>query len=122
MKFAIYSDSAGEKKNLASTFLLAMKQNGLQFILDNNILEFETELLQEVAQLAKCCLNMRGDERPLMTEVAEKLKSIRSTWKEQLIQNPSKETECLLENSSHYDPSSTGQHGSLMALDLESGR
>ncbi|KAM0838506.1 hypothetical protein ACQ4PT_060922 [Festuca glaucescens] len=122
MKFAIYSDSAGEKKNLASTFLLAMKQNGLQFILDNNILEFETELLQEVAQLAKHCLNMRGDERPLMTEVAEKLKSIRSTWKEQLIQNPSKETECLLENSLHYDPSSTGQHGSLMALDLESGR
>ncbi|XBI43382.1 hypothetical protein VPH35_108155 [Triticum aestivum] len=122
MKFAIYSDSAGEKKNLASSFLLAMKENGLQFILDKNILDFEAELLQEIAQLAKCCLSMRGEERPLMREVAERLRSIRSTWREQLIQNPSRETECLLENSSHYDPSSTGQHGSLMALDLESGR
>uniref|UniRef100_A0A8I6XPZ8 Protein kinase domain-containing protein n=1 Tax=Hordeum vulgare subsp. vulgare TaxID=112509 RepID=A0A8I6XPZ8_HORVV len=122
MKFAIYSDSAGEKRNLASSFLLAMKENGLQFILDKNILEFETELLQEIAQLAKCCLSMRGEERPLMREVAERLRSIRSTWRVQLIQNPSRETECLLENSSHYDPSSTGQHGSLMTLDLESGR
>uniref|UniRef100_A0ACD5TB58 Uncharacterized protein n=1 Tax=Avena sativa TaxID=4498 RepID=A0ACD5TB58_AVESA len=121
-KFAIYSDGAGVRKNLASSFLLAMKENGLQFILDKNILEFETGLLQEVAQLAKRCLNMRGEERPLMTQVAETLKSIRSTWKEQLIQNSSKETECLLENSSRYDLSSTGQHGSLMALDLESGR
>ncbi|XP_037449791.1 wall-associated receptor kinase 2-like [Triticum dicoccoides] len=122
MKFAIYSDSTGEKKNLASSFLLEMKENGLQFILDKNILDFEAELLQEIAQLAKCCLSMRGEERPLMRDVAERLRSIRSTWREQLIQNPSRETECLLENSSHYDPSSTGQHGSLMALDLESGR
>ncbi|CAM0948018.1 unnamed protein product [Alopecurus aequalis] len=122
MKFAIYSDAAGEKKNLASSFLLAMKDNGLQFILDKNILEFETDLLQEVAQLAKSCLSMRGEERPLMTEVAERLKSIRVTWREQLIQNPSTETEYQLENSSQYDPSSTGQHRSLMALDLETGR
>jgi DNA-binding protein H-NS len=118
MKFAIYSDGAGQKKNLASSFLLAMKENGLEFILDKNILEFEMELLQEVAQLAKRCLNMRGEERPLMTEVAETLKSIRSTWKEQLIQNLSKETECLIENSSHYEPSSTGQHRSLMATEV----
>ncbi|XP_047080822.1 wall-associated receptor kinase 3-like [Lolium rigidum] len=122
MKFAIYSDSAGERKNLASSFLLAMKENGLQVILDKNILQFETDLLQEVAQLAKSCLSMTGEERPLMTEVAERLKSIRVTWREQLIQNPSTETEYFLENSSHYDPSSTGQHRSLMALDLESGR
>uniref|UniRef100_A0ACD5TB61 Uncharacterized protein n=1 Tax=Avena sativa TaxID=4498 RepID=A0ACD5TB61_AVESA len=122
MKFAIYSDSAGERKNLASSFLLAMKENGLQSILDKNILEFGMELLQEVAQLAKSCLSMRGEERPLMTEVAERLKSIRVTWREQLIQNPSKETEYLLESSSDYDPSITGQQRSLMALDLESGR
>ncbi|KQJ92861.1 hypothetical protein BRADI_3g01180v3 [Brachypodium distachyon] len=122
-KFAIYSDGAGETKNLASSFLLAMKENSLQSILDQNILEFETELLQEVAQLAKCCLSMRGEERPLMTEVAEKLKTIRSRWREQLTQNPINETECLLENPSwHYHLSITGQHGSLMSLDLESGR
>lgn len=122
-KFAIYSDGAGEKKNLASSFLLAMKENSLQSILDQHILEFDAELLQEVAQLAKCCLSMRGEERPLMTEVAERLRTIRSRWREQLMQNPINETECLLENSSsNYDISSTGQHGSLMALDLESGR
>lgn len=121
-KMAIYSDSAEETKSLASSFLLAMKENSPQSIMDRNILGVGTELLQEIAQLAKRCLSMKGEERPLMTEVAERLKTIRSTWREQLIANASEDTECLLENSSHYDPSSTGRHGSLMALDLEIGR
>ncbi|EEC72337.1 hypothetical protein OsI_05547 [Oryza sativa Indica Group] len=81
-----------------------------------------TELFQDVAQLAKCCLSTKGEERPLMTEVAERLKAIRSTWREQLIEGANEETVCLLENSSQYDPSTTGRHGSLMALDIETGR
>lgn len=121
-KMAIYSDGAEGKKSLASSFLLAMKENSTQSIMDRNILGVGTELLQEIAQLAKRCLSMKGEERPLMTEVAERLKTIRSTWREQLIANASEDTECLLENSSHCDPSSTGRHGSLMALDLEIGR
>ncbi|CAM0148710.1 unnamed protein product [Urochloa decumbens] len=121
-KTAIYSDGTEEKKSLASSFLLALKQSRLESILDKNILGVGLELLQEIAQLAKCCLNMKGEERPLMSEVAERLRFIRRTWREQLAENASEETECLLENPSNYDPSSTGRHGSLMALDLEIGR
>ncbi|KAG8057863.1 hypothetical protein GUJ93_ZPchr0002g23139 [Zizania palustris] len=121
-KTAIYSDSTEERKGLASSFLMAFKENRLQSILDRNILGVGTELLQEVAQLAKCCLCTKGEERPLMTEVAERLKAIRSTWREQLIESASEETVCLRGNSSHYDPTSTERHGSLMALDLETGR
>ncbi|XP_062202412.1 wall-associated receptor kinase 3-like [Phragmites australis] len=121
-KTAIYSDSTDEKKSLSSSFLLALKENKLQSILDRNILGVRIELLQEVAELAKCCLNMKGEERPLMTEVSEKLRSIRRTWREQLIEHASEEIECLPESSLNHHPSSTGRHGSLMALDLEIGR
>uniref|UniRef100_A0A0E0K1R0 Protein kinase domain-containing protein n=1 Tax=Oryza punctata TaxID=4537 RepID=A0A0E0K1R0_ORYPU len=121
-KTAIYSENTEEKKSLASSFLLALKKNRLQSILDRNILGVGTELFQDVAQLAKCCLSTKGEERPLMTEVAERLKAIRSTWREQLIEGGNEETVCLLENSSQYDPSTTGRHESLMTLDLETGR
>uniref|UniRef100_A0A0D9YL91 Protein kinase domain-containing protein n=1 Tax=Oryza glumipatula TaxID=40148 RepID=A0A0D9YL91_9ORYZ len=121
-KTAIYSENTEEKKSLASSFLLALKESRLESILDRNILGVGTELFQDVAQLAKCCLSTKGEERPLMTEVAERLKAIRSTWREQLIEGANEETVCLLENSSQYDPSTTGQHGSLMALDIETGR
>jgi len=121
-KTAIYSDVTEEKKSLVSSFLLALKESRLQSILDRSILGVGMELLQEVAQLAKCCLSMKGEERPLMSEVAERLRFIRRTSREQLTENASEETECMLENPSNYDPSSTGCHGNLVALDLEIGR
>ncbi|KAL6848397.1 hypothetical protein ACP4OV_021691 [Aristida adscensionis] len=121
-KTAIYSDSAQEKKSLVSSFLLAFKENRVQSILDRNILGVRVELLQEVAQLAKCCLSMKGEERPSMTEVVERLRFIRKAWREQLAEHSIEDTESLLENTSDYDPSSAGRHGSLMALDLEMGR
>jgi len=80
------------------------------------------KLLQEVAQLAKRCLSMEGEERSFMTEVAEKLRSIRSTWREQLIEHANEESGCLLVNSSCYGLWSTGQHRSLITLDMDNGR
>ncbi|KAK3142500.1 hypothetical protein QOZ80_4BG0347260 [Eleusine coracana subsp. coracana] len=121
-KTAIYSESTEEKKSLASSFLMALKENKLHSILDRNILSVRIELLQEVAQLAKCCLSMNGEERPLMIEVSERLRYIRRTWREQLIEHVSNETEYLPDYTLNYHPSSTGQHRSLMALDLENGR
>jgi serine/threonine protein kinase len=121
-KTAIYSEGTEEKKSLASSFLLALKESRLESILDRSILGVGMELLQEVAQIAKRCLSMKGEERPLMSEVAERLRFIRRTWREQLKEHASEETECLLENPSINDPSSTGRHGSLMGLDLEIGR
>ncbi|CAN6223713.1 unnamed protein product [Urochloa humidicola] len=85
-KKAVYSECTEEGNNLASCFLLAMKENRVQGILDKSIASVGTEeLLQQVAELARHCLSIKGDERPSMAQVADKLKAIRSSWSELLL-------------------------------------
>ncbi|VAH98205.1 unnamed protein product [Triticum turgidum subsp. durum] len=85
-KTAIYHDGTKEAKNLASSFLLAMKDGGLDGILDASIVSAGMEtLLGEVTELSSMCLSTRGKERPSMTQVADKLKALRSTWREKLV-------------------------------------
>ncbi|KAM3207304.1 hypothetical protein ACQJBY_062483 [Aegilops geniculata] len=85
-KKAIYHDGPKEGKSLASSFLLAMKDGSLEGILDVSIVGVGMEmLLGEVAELARMCLSSRGEERPSMIEVADKLKAMRSTWREKLV-------------------------------------
>nr|QCZ35133.1 SBS2 [Hordeum vulgare subsp. vulgare] len=85
-KTAIYHDGPKEAKNLASSFLLAMKDGSLDDILDASIVGDGMEtLLGEVAEMASMCLSTRGKERPSMTQVADKLKALRSTWMEKLV-------------------------------------
>ncbi|VAH98189.1 unnamed protein product [Triticum turgidum subsp. durum] len=99
-KTAIYHDGPKEGKSLASSFLLAMKDGSLDGILDTSIVGDSMEmLLGEVAELARMCLSARGEERPSMTEVADKLKAMRSTWREKLVLEHGK-TECLVVCSS----------------------
>ena len=43
------------------------------------------ELLQQVAELARHCLSIKGEERPSMVQVTDKLKAIRSSWSELLL-------------------------------------
>jgi hypothetical protein len=64
---------------------------------------------------------MNGEERPLMTEVLLEYEWGR-TWREQLIEHANDEIEYLPDYPLNYQPSSSGQHSSLMALDLETGR
>jgi serine/threonine protein kinase len=80
-KTAIYFDGDEMGKNLATSFLKALKDNRVQSMLDASIMYHGTvELFQEVAELASQCLSMKGSDRPSMTQVADKLKAIRSTW------------------------------------------
>jgi serine/threonine protein kinase len=80
-KTAIYYQGHEEGINLATSFLQALKDNRVQSMLDASITYHGTEeLFQEVAELASQCLSMKGSERPSMTQVADKLKAIRSTW------------------------------------------
>ncbi|GJN02814.1 hypothetical protein PR202_ga20200 [Eleusine coracana subsp. coracana] len=81
-----------------------LQENKLHSILDRNILSVRIELLQEIAQLAKCCLSMNGEERPSMIEVSERLRYIRRTWREQLIEHASNETEYLPDYTLNYHP------------------
>jgi len=85
-KTAIYFEGPEKGKNLASSFLEAMKGNRVECMLDSSIMGVGMEeLFQEVVELASWCLSLKGDERPSMTQVADKLKAIRSTWREVLL-------------------------------------
>ncbi|KAJ1258715.1 hypothetical protein BS78_10G096800 [Paspalum vaginatum] len=99
-KTAIYYEGHREGKNLATSFLQALKDNRVQRMLDTSIVCSGTEeLLQEVVELASRCLNFKGEERPSMTQVADKLKAIRSTWSDILLLKH-EETQWLVEASS----------------------
>ncbi|KAF3965363.1 hypothetical protein CMV_010444 [Castanea mollissima] len=61
-------------RNLAKYFVSAIKDDRLLQILEDNIVnEGNIKLLKEVANIAKRCLNVRGEDRPSMKEVAMEL-------------------------------------------------
>ncbi|KAJ8461166.1 hypothetical protein OPV22_034092 [Ensete ventricosum] len=77
-KKAIYTDAGGEKKSLATSFLVTMKEQRPWDILDVKMVEQGGEqLLGEVVAIAMECLSVKGEERPSMKEVAERLHSLR---------------------------------------------
>ncbi|PIN18064.1 Serine/threonine protein kinase [Handroanthus impetiginosus] len=67
-----------EEKNLATYFIMSMKENRLFQILEPRILrEGSLEQLQGIGELVKRCLNLKGEERPTMKEVAMELEGFR---------------------------------------------
>ncbi|CAO2206682.1 unnamed protein product [Urochloa humidicola] len=83
-KKAMNLQALEEEKNLSSHFLLAMSENRVDEILDEQIKgEQSIELIEQVAELAKECLEMASDKRPSMREVAEELDRVRK-----LLQHP----------------------------------
>lgn len=59
-------------------FLIKMKEGHLLNILDKSIVSDGTiQEIQEVANLAKGCLMLKGDDRPTMKEVAVELEMIK---------------------------------------------
>ncbi|XP_062090057.1 wall-associated receptor kinase 2-like isoform X1 [Humulus lupulus] len=93
--------------NLALYFISSMKEDRLLQILDKNnmtIVDEDIQAIKVVANLAKWCLRVRGEERPTMKEVASELEGLihkeMHSWghanQEGLNQH---ETEYLLESS-----------------------
>ncbi|GLT34283.1 hypothetical protein SLA2020_088070 [Shorea laevis] len=75
-------DRTEEERNLSMCFLSAMKDNCLGKILDGCIgNEANIEQLNEVANLARKCLSVKGEERPTMKEVAMELEGLRRMTK-----------------------------------------
>uniref|UniRef100_A0A0D9VII6 Protein kinase domain-containing protein n=1 Tax=Leersia perrieri TaxID=77586 RepID=A0A0D9VII6_9ORYZ len=71
---ALSLEELEEEKYLSSKFLLAVAENRLEEILDAQIKnEQSIEVLEQVAELAKQCLEMSGEKRPSMRKVAEEL-------------------------------------------------
>ena len=65
-------------RNLAMYFVSSMKEDRLLQILDKNLVaEANVEQLEVVANIAKSCLRLRGEERPTMKEVASELEGLK---------------------------------------------
>ncbi|XP_042017614.1 wall-associated receptor kinase 2-like [Salvia splendens] len=82
---ALSFDRPIEEKSLANYFLYVLKQDLLLEILDENIVGLENmEQISVVSKLAKECLNVRGEDRPSMKEVAMELEGLilgeRHSW------------------------------------------
>ncbi|KAL6317147.1 hypothetical protein AAG906_029899 [Vitis piasezkii] len=75
---ALSFDKSEEERSLAMYFLSSLKENRLFQLLEDNILhEVNGEELNEVALLAKRCLELKGEDRPTMKEVAMELEGMR---------------------------------------------
>ncbi|KAB1220903.1 Wall-associated receptor kinase 2 [Morella rubra] len=81
-KKALSMDRPENDRNLANCLLSAIKEDCLLQILDDQIVkEDNIEELKDVANLAKRCLTVRGEDRPTMKEVAMELEGLRSMEK-----------------------------------------
>ncbi|KAL2229561.1 wall-associated receptor kinase 2-like [Sesamum indicum] len=87
-----------EERNLATYFIISIKENRFFQILEPRILREGTlEQLQAIGELANRCLNLKGEERPTMKEVAMELESLRRYTKHPWIQQENtEENEALL--------------------------
>nr|CAB3479832.1 unnamed protein product [Digitaria exilis] len=76
---AMNLEAIDEEINLSAHFLLAVSENRLGEILDEQIKGEESmELIEQVAELAKLCLEMASEKRPAMREVADELERFRN--------------------------------------------
>ncbi|XP_073044528.1 wall-associated receptor kinase 2-like [Primulina eburnea] len=102
-----------EERNLATYFIMSVKENRLFQILDPRLLkEGSFEQLQRIGELVKICLNLKSEERPTMKEVALELEGIRKlTQHPWIIQQDREESEALLGEHS-------GQTSDLYAINL----
>ncbi|XP_051130967.1 wall-associated receptor kinase 2-like [Andrographis paniculata] len=77
-KRPIDMDRSQEQRNLTTYFIMALKENKLFQILEPQVVrEGSLEQLQATAQLIKRCLNLNGEDRPTMKEVAMELEGLR---------------------------------------------
>ncbi|XP_047980179.1 putative wall-associated receptor kinase-like 16 isoform X2 [Salvia hispanica] len=67
-----------ETRNLTTYFCMSVKENKLFPILEPRVVRVGSlEQLQAMAQLVKRCLNLNGEDRPTMKEVAMELEGLR---------------------------------------------
>ncbi|XP_059455151.1 putative wall-associated receptor kinase-like 16 [Corylus avellana] len=100
---AILSDKTEGERNLAMYFVSSVIEDRLLQILDNHIVnEGNIEELKEVANLAKKCLSVRGEDRPSMKEVAMELEGLRNMKK-----NPQEKVDLKTEETKYVVTNST---------------
>ncbi|OAY76956.1 Wall-associated receptor kinase 2 [Ananas comosus] len=125
-KKALYFNGPEEDRSLASCFITAMKEGRCLEIFDSQVKsEARAELLEEIAEIAMQCLSMWGDERPAMTEVAERLERLRRIQKHPWVQaDDSEEMDSLLGESLDTHANHINGHNYIeqTVFDLEEGK
>ncbi|KAK9096299.1 hypothetical protein Sjap_021796 [Stephania japonica] len=113
-----------ERRNLAMYFLSSLKENRLIELLDQRVVE-EGDLgeIHEIANLARQCLRLHGEERPTMKEVAMELQGLlRVSQKHAWMEQDPEETIHLLGEVSlpthETDPSYASVNQVSMSLDV----
>lgn len=103
-KKAVYFEGSDEERSLSSSFLSVMKEDRLPQLLDDHIKnERDMELILEVAELARQCLDVKGEERPTMKEMADELDRLRKFKQHPFLQHYPEEIESLLGEPSSYN-------------------
>ncbi|KAL2479432.1 Wall-associated receptor kinase 2 [Abeliophyllum distichum] len=98
-KKSIDMDRSQEERNLATYFVMSMKENRLFQTLEPRVVrEGSLEQLQAIAQLVKRCLNLNGEDRPTMKEVAMELEGLRKFTKHPWTHQPEHEESVGLMN------------------------
>ncbi|WVZ57544.1 hypothetical protein U9M48_007916 [Paspalum notatum var. saurae] len=116
------------EKSLSMVFLNAMKENKLEDILDDEIKNNDNvEFIEEIAELARQCLEMCGMNRPSMKEVADKLDRLRKVLQHPWAHKDPEELDSLLGESSSVNSGSLVSTGNFsitkkVAMGLEIGR
>ncbi|CAL8148413.1 unnamed protein product [Prunus armeniaca] len=91
---------ARRREKLSKLLVCSMEEDRLKEILDDDIVnESDIETLRNLAELARRCVRLKGEERPSMKEVAMELEGMRVTanhpWGKAQVSSP-EETEYLL--------------------------
>ncbi|CAO2184228.1 unnamed protein product [Urochloa humidicola] len=116
------------EKSLSMVFLEATKENKIEGIIDDEIKNDENmEILEEIAELARQCLEMCGVNRPSMKEVEDKLARLRKVLQHPWALKDPEELDILLGESSSVNTGVTLSTGNLsitkkVAMGLKSGR
>ncbi|KAK3000708.1 hypothetical protein RJ639_022420 [Escallonia herrerae] len=95
-----------EERNLATYFIMSMKEKRLFQILEPRVVREGTlEQLQAIAELVRRCLNLSGEERPTMKEVAMELEGLKRFTKHPWVnqQHNHEETASLLSENEQSD-------------------
>nr|DAD39442.1 TPA_asm: hypothetical protein HUJ06_013765 [Nelumbo nucifera]DAD39452.1 TPA_asm: hypothetical protein HUJ06_013775 [Nelumbo nucifera] len=100
-----------EQRNLATYFTSSMKENRIFELIENQFVnEGNSEQLLTIAELAKRCLSVRGEERPTMKEVSEELEGLRRETHPWVQPTHQEESEHLLSNFSDLYPISLSDY------------
>ncbi|KAF5467879.1 hypothetical protein F2P56_012089 [Juglans regia] len=103
---ALSFDRPEEERSLAMYFLSTIKEDRLFEVLEQNLgTERNEKQLKEVANLARRCIKLKGEDRPTMKEVAAELDGLREIDKHSWVNvgSNSEENEYLLgETSGSY--------------------